>query len=376
MRALFIIHCQDPVYGASRSVSAVIRNLDADIDIIFPFKIKKDGRITPEQIKRYYGNCVRNIWYLPQPAKLTILESFHVPIADKIKCIAKDILYFMLKPYYYRILKKGKYDFIHLNSVTLYPMLDSRYPMFLHVRETIRKTLPFEHRKFTQKAARAHGVLFINDSTKKVFPKIDVPQIVLINPIDQINVGKVNLQKAQQYFNLDRTKTVYAIIGNVIQCKGVLFVARAFQKAALENAILLIVGQDSAHRKYERQVQEFAAQNPCIRVLGEIENTDVVYRITDYVVRGDETIGLGRTVFEGLYSGCGAVLQYQTQEDRVDSGIPEEMFKKVFFYKLQDEESLISAFRESQNKKMVSRRYESNVSKYLDAFLKFILKNR
>ena len=66
MKALFIIHCQDPIYGASRSVGNLIRNLDADVDIIFPVKIKNDG-ITAEQIAKYYGTQVKNVWILTQP---------------------------------------------------------------------------------------------------------------------------------------------------------------------------------------------------------------------------------------------------------------------------------------------------------------------
>lgn len=65
MKALFIIHCQDPIYGASRSIGNLIRNLDVDVDIIFPIKAKKEGRITAEQIEKFYGNNVKNVWYLP-----------------------------------------------------------------------------------------------------------------------------------------------------------------------------------------------------------------------------------------------------------------------------------------------------------------------
>lgn len=374
MRALFIIHCQDPIYGASRSISALIRNLDADVDIIFPIKIKQEGRITQEQIRKYYGERVRNVWYLPQPARLTVIDT-KVPFEDQIKSFIKELLFCLFKFRYKKVFAEGQYSFIHLNSVTLYSMLDRHYPMFLHVREKVRSKKCFRDVSFSWYCKKAHGIFLYEDSVKKSFPALSVPQKVLVNPFDQRYVKLVDAEKAYVNYDLDGAETIYAIIGSITPFKGVKFVMQAFQKANLEKAVLLIVGQDTHHRSYEKEVYKMAASDHRIRILGEVENTDTLYKVIDYVVRGDTIVGYGRTTYEGLYSGCGAILQYEMLSDQKIPNITPEMQHRITFYKLQDEASLTDAFRKTQGKKMTQRQYYSNIEEYTGEFLNFIREN-
>lgn len=374
MRALFIIHCQDPIYGASRSVGNLIRNLDADVDIIFPTKIKKEGRITQNQIKKYYGDRVGKVWYLPQPARLSIMP-FRFSMQHHIKSAVKDMLYLLAKPKYKRIYCQGNYDFIHLNSVTLYPMVDKKWPMFLHVRELVRRKQNFKSIGFARRIEQAHGIIYIDSSTQAACPGGMAPQIVLVNPFNQTQVGSVPLEKARERFGLTYQETVYAIIGNIIPAKGVNFVIRAFKKANLEHAILLIVGRDTNHDGYEKQALMLADKDKRIRFTGEIEEIEWVYRVTDYVVRGDSNIGLGRTVFEGLYSGCGVILPYDEKQNITIPDITEEMRQRTKFYLVQNEESLVEAFRDTQNQRFRQRSYESNVESYVKRFREFISTN-
>lgn len=374
-RVLFIIHSQNPIYGASRSVSALIRNLDADIDIIFPIRLKKYGRITPEQITQYFGDRVRKVWYLPQPARYSIIDA-SFPFSAHIKSAIKENLFWILRWKYNRIYKKGNYSFIHLNSIILYPMLEKGHPMFLHVREVLKKEPCWLDRKVFDCLEKAHGVIYIDASTQKHCPNINVPQMVLVNPFDQMTVGPIDFGRTLQTLGVPEGKTVYSIIGVIQPWKGVDLAVKAFQKAKLENAVLLIVGDDKTPSSYLTMTKQLAQNAPNILFLGELENTDQVYRITDYVLRCDNVVGLGRTVFEGLYSGCGVIVQNQGKPYPDFDDLPESMRDRVFYYQLQDVDSLAAALQKTHKTKMGHREYLSNVPAYVEKFSAFVKENR
>lgn len=374
MKALFIIHCQNPIYGASRSVGNLIRNLDADVDIIFTFKIKRDG-ITQEQIKDFYGPRVGKVWFLPQPARLSVMAD-HFPMVHHLKSCVKEILYLLALPVYRRIYAMGGYDFIHLNSATLYPMVSARWPMFIHVREAIRTRRFFWDRGFADKLGKAHGIIYISDEVREACAAEKTPGIVLLNPFDQTHVGEVDVQKARDRFRLTGKETVYAIIGNLSPVKGVDFAVRAFRQARLENAVLLVVGADNHHTNYEDVVRREAADDSRVRFLGEVPEIDQVYRVTDYVVRGDSVAGAGRTVLESLYSGGGALLMGSREENLASLRLPPEMEERVAFYPVRDQTGLTEAFEKTQHTRFETRRYLTNIPAYVERFTEFVQDNK
>lgn len=373
MKALFIIHCQDPIYGAGRSVGNLIRNLDADVDIVFPVKIKKEGRITPEQIKQFYGPRVRHVWYLPQPARLTVCDPHPGP-SQRIKSCVKEMLYWLAKPRYRRLFEQGGYDFIQLNSLTLFPMLDNRWPMFLHVREAALEKPFWWNRSLPKKMEQAHGIIYIAEENRRYCLPRKTPDIVLVNPFDQTGVARVDYQKALGKYRLTGRETVYAIIGNVIETKGVRFVIEAFLQARLDSAVLLVVGQDTLHKSYEKKICEDFGQLTNVRLLGEIVGMDEIYRIVDFVVRGDPVAGAGRTVQEGLYSGAGAIITGSREENLATLDLPAGLDpeERVFFYPIRDKEALVRAFRATSGKKFEQRQYYSNVPEYVKQFTAFV----
>lgn len=374
MRALFILNSQDTIYGASRSVSTLIRSLDADIDLIFPLSIKNARKIDKDFLTENFGTRIRNIYILPQPSRYTVLTD-DTSFAIYVKSALKELLVILCKWRYHKIFRKGNYDFIHLNSAVQYPLLEKNYPMFLHVRETVRKERRWIDRNFYHYLNKAHGVFFISQLEKDLCIGVAVPQIVLTNPFDQRKVQLVEYKDSCVRFSLDGTETVYSILGNIRPEKGVLFVIKAFQKAKLENAVLLIAGRGASHRNYEDAVYKIVDMDPRIRYVGELEDTAPIYRVSDYIVRGEDVSGGGRTTYEGLYSGCGSIVPYQTEEDKKLLNLTEDMRKRVEFYKLRNEEDLIRAFQNTQFHKMTEREYSSNTEQYVTSFLSFINKN-
>ena len=344
-----------------------------EVDLIFPCKAKNEGKITQEQIRKFYGSKVKNVWFLWQPARLTVIvENFSKKV--HLKNFAKELLYICQRPRYQKIFREGDYRFIHLNSVILYPMLDKRWPMFLHVRESVCTSLPFCDRAFNRKMNQAHGVFFINPEVKERVHALTSPELMLINPFDQTGVSNVNVQHARALYELTGKETVYAIIGSIVYFKGVDFVVRAFQKAKLKNSTLLIVGNDTQGDSYIQQVRKLVANDPNIRFTGEIEDTEQIYRTIDYVVRGDIVTGLGRTVYEALYSGCGAVIPRDFLTQNVPDITP-DMEERVHFYSLQDESALVRVFKDTQCIRFEKRTYHSNVKQYVRKFLEFVQEN-
>ncbi len=372
MKALFIIHCQDPIYGASRSLGNLIRNLDADVDIIFPVKIKNEGRITPEQIQQFYGPRVRHIWYLPQPAKLFVQGDVSFQLQQAVKSAVKDVLYFLAQPVYRHLYKSGNYDFIHLNSITLYPMLQKEWPMFLHIREPIRADWKKSDARLQAQLNKAAGVIAIGEENRKRCPPLNVPVLTLINPYDQTPVGDVDVTAARKRFGLTGQETVYAIIGNIFPEKGVDFVIGAFRKARLENAVLLVAGEDTNHNGYEQIAREKAGDDPRIRFLGGVPDNEALYRVVDFVIRGDNVTGAGRTVFESLYSGGGAILMGTREENLPSMELPPELQKNVYFYPVRDEKALTAVLEETQSIRFADRVYRSTIEEYKKQFLAFI----
>lgn len=376
MKALFIIHCQDPIYGASRSIGNLIRNLDADVDIIFPVKIKRDG-ITPEQIAKYYGSRVKNVWFLPQPERLTALVG-RVPLEKQVKSSVKEILYLLSRPRYEKIYRQGNYDFIHLNSATLFPMLTDKWPMFLHVRETFRKKLSFGNCSVVKKMDKAKGIIFIDSSSHASAPSTSAPIKILVNPFDQRSVEEVDLAQARKRFSLSGGETVYGIIGNVTRYKGVDRAIKAFQDADIPDSLFFVVGSlgaKAADKEFIEQIKAIATMDHRIRLTDEVEDMEQVYRVMDYVVRCDPVVSLGRTVYEALYSGCGVILQNDGTLQRELPSTTSKMQDKVFFYKFGDDNSLVQAFRETKGKKITQRDYFSNVEQYVDKFKNFVTEN-
>lgn len=370
MKALFIIHCQDPIYGANRSLSAFIRNFPGQVDLVFAWNRRRI--LSDEQIHRYFGPRVGHVWFMPQVLRLSCLAA-PCPTKAYLKSLLKDALYLFFKPWYNRLYKQGGYDFIHLNSAALYPMLDKRYPMFLHVREIVQtKPKGLLDRGFAKRLSCATGLICISKHYRLALPPVQVPCLVLSNPFDQTRLSKLTYEQAISALNLNGDCTIYAILGTLTPAKGVLLAIQGFLSARLANAVLLIVGNDAANTSYIRQCKEAAAGHPGVQFTGELENTDNVYRAADYILRADTVPGPGRTVYEGLFSGCSVITQGDRGRDLPLLDLPGEMESRVWFYQPNDEKDLARVFSETNGKKAAQRQYLENTAAYADMLLGFI----
>ena len=108
--------------------------------------------------------------------------------------------------------------------------------------------------------------------------------------------------------------TVFAIIGMVIREKGVDRVIRAFRGVGHPHARLLVVGRGRDRARFER----LARGDDRIVFWGEDRAIERVYAMTDYVIRGEATFAVGRTMYEGLYAGSEVIVPASPEDEVFD----------------------------------------------------------
>lgn len=356
IRILFINHTADMIGGASQSLKNLITNLKEKADIIIP----KDTSVRNQDIKKFYGSNINKVYRcnLPYRQSIRIFEG----IVDWIEWYQNEEKYKKDKGEIFQIIKKNDYDAIHLNSYVLYPLIRSKYPMYIHVREICNAN--WLVKKYIQPYfRRSHGIIYIDHTTKEALGVMN-KCIVLNNPFDQRKTLEVNLQDARKKYHIQGETVFTYIAATTSLTKGLSFVASAFLKAKCKNARLMIVGPEkiSKYAKYSN-----------VTFTGNISQMEEIYAITDYVLRGDNVAAIGRTIYEGLYSGCNVIIPGNDKYG-MDSMFECDKFRKnIFFYKLRDMNSLIQVMQERNGRKKEGVLGLSNVEQYVKQFKRFVL---
>jgi glycosyltransferase involved in cell wall biosynthesis len=262
--------------------------------------------------------------------------------------------------------KKNNYDFIHCNSVVTIGFLNrlkrfgflKNLNTILHVRELLVNSLPLKYKKRLNQINR---FICISDDTKhaltKVLSKKKKTCVDVIN--NPFNPGSFKLSTKIQN-KLKKNITYFALAGLVTEGKGVEFVLDSFLKAKLAKSILLVVGYGNDFKKL---VKKFKRENN-IKFLGEIKNLGLTnfYEKIDFLIRGDKTTGVGRTVFEALYSGCKIILP-KYNNDKLDRNL--KNFKnEIQYYTPRSKRQLIKLFQSIKRTKNTTKRKKINNLNY------------
>ena len=380
MKLLFITHSSNLVYGAARSLNLLLKNAPFHYDIVFSKQFLRYH--SADEVKGYVGPNCDNIFYCDLLLDYSMMQSFRSWDKDKsflfnLKEIGssykKAALYYIHKKELLKIIETGNYDFIHLNSSVLYPILTSKYNMAIHIRELLPSRIPFYAKR---KFSKAKTVICIEEPVKKHFLTacggngIDRTN-VLLNPFDMRSVKTIDLQSALREYDLDANTTIFTIAGVVSPSKGVDFVIDSFLSKTLEKKVLLVVGNDTTPTAVELK-KKYIGQSS-IRFLGEIKNMDSIYAITDYIVRGEPEFCTGRTVYEALFSGC-SVLIPGTEQDINDGAFLPDQKERVHFYEPLDGEALSTQFS-NLVKTSKSNYVESNIDDYVKNFVSIMERN-
>lgn len=376
MNALFINLGLKTVYGATRSLSELTKKWPYKFDMIVPYEFpgdlfhKRDIKSLLVEARKSYGDNLRNLYFFWLPQKFPIYMEHRDTIKWKLKHrVFVYILGLLNKRKIYELIEKNEYDFVHLNSLTLYPLLSKKYNMFIHVRCIMDR----DFNRVLSKIKDAKGIIFIEESVKTPFEaEIEcLNYITLINPFDMTRVNEIDTHKVREQLGITEEETIYMIAGNVSSLKGVDFVIKAFKDVAAKARLLVVGDGDEDFCNY---CHELAKGDNRILFVGEWQDMTPLYAISDYVVRGDCQFGFGRTCYESLLSGKGIIVPGSVNDaPRIQNY---DLYKdRIFFYEPRSIEALKNAINMSSGLKQRDISAVTNTEEYYRKFMDFVTKS-
>lgn len=154
------------------------------------------------------------------------------------------------------MIRQGGYDYVHLNSLVLFPVIDGNARYIVHAREIINP-LYSRIRQFARALERAAGIIYIDEATRIPVEAVmrNRRAIVLNNPFDMTWVADVGYEDSLRKYGVTQTNTIFAMLGQVGDNKGSKFVIRSFMRHANPDSRLLIVGNHN--HAYGRNVRRW-----------------------------------------------------------------------------------------------------------------------
>jgi glycosyltransferase involved in cell wall biosynthesis len=303
LRGLFIT-ADAGIYGSARSLQLLLRNYDnVKIDLLVP---KLPFRtIDINIIRKRFGGRVDNIYSMVLPIDPCFVGAREFSfLKDRLIKFIKSIYWNIALVRIKKLVKKERYDFVHINSLSLNRIITDDYLCIVHVRELFNR----RDKNVINRLRKAKGVIFIDDVVKEPFYNLPMKLIILDNPYDmRVNSSDLKLSGKMEFIFNNKDKNVFFLmIGTINEEKGVDLVIRGFRKLSNSSVRLLIVGSGNDY-KYAKKCKDLSKNDKRIIFYGEEKNfleIKKIYFFSDYVVRGDSVSRTGRTIMEGLFSGC------------------------------------------------------------------------
>ena len=363
-KSLFITHDVGN-YGASKSLQSLLRHYEeARVGLIVQKALTRKHDL--DSLKTDFGRNIESVrdFHLPFDFcfKHRPKRSFHRFLQ---KC-AVDTLWRCSRGNLYEFIESGGYDFIHLNSLVLHQIMDDRYAFFIHIREIFDGI----NLGVYDSLRRAKGIIFIDEDTFQPFAGRKLPHhIILNNPFDMTPLSGYSPEKlGPRYAGLAEC-TVFSLLGRIEEGKGVDFIIRCFKETGGANMRLLIVGD--GERQYVKRCRNIAGSDKRILFWGEEPDIFGIYRVSDYILRGEAFRCIGRTIYEGLYSGCSVIVPSE-QEDGKHMFEYAKFRDSIYFYPPRDHAKLITLLNDLSKSKVIDRVYRTNVPEYVAAFGDFV----
>ncbi|MCM1266533.1 MAG: glycosyltransferase [Bacteroidales bacterium] len=367
MKALFVLHEGIFIYGANRSIAGVLQNLEYDFDLLIckSFTRKADEA----ELRRLLGPHLQRIFTVWMP-RYRCQYYDRVSVFSECSHVVNNVMAFFSQGKRKRVIRQGGYDYVHLNSLVLFPVIDDQAGYIVHAREIIDPQYR-RIRQFTGALEHAAGIIYIDEATRIPIEAVmrNRRAMVLNNPFDMMWVENVDYEKSLKECGVTRENTIFAMLGQVGDNKGSKFVLRAFMQHANPNSRLLIVGNND--HAYGRECAKMTENDKRVIYCGELKDTGGIYRISDYIIRGEPQFCIGRTIYEGLFAGAGVIIPGHAADiEKMQSG--EELREKIHFYEPKNEASLASVIQKCSLSKQTDRVFQSNIRHYMEQYNRFI----
>ena len=359
-KTLFVTHTLEDLYGAATSLRLLLENYTGiEADLLLPRSLRHPSDLAATAAR---FASIRRAYEISMPVDLGLL-GIRRGLADMAHGAAHWLAWQRDQAAYRQILRDGNYDIVHFNSPVLHRMVLPGLPAVTHMRDIILdSTSPV-----IDKLADGAGIIFIDGATRRPFARREgrMKAVTLNNPIDMRAVAQA---RALPHPRIGAATTVFSMIGRVSELKGVALVIQAFLQGAGKDAVLLIAGGGA--EDYMARCRAAAGDDARIVFWGEEKSINAVYAITDYVVRGDPAPCIGRTIYEGLYSGCRVIMPGPGEPGLIFES--ERFQDAIIFYPPGQVSALAAIFGAQSGQKVAVRDYRSNVSDYVATFDAFL----
>lgn len=380
MKITFVTH-DIGMYGASRSLSLLVESLCEnnfvqykDLSLVYPRSLRKNPNISMKSLHEIPN---KYSVFLPfsriyKGGSFSPHEKFTMHLKGQFSKLFGSLG---------KILTVENPDFVHLNSVTLWPLLeqiDQSYKTIIHVREIIDlENMCRRLRDRLHASLRSCKlILCIDENTAIPLKKMNLSPFILRNPFDMRNARILRIgskRELNEKYSLDMKAKKVVLIGRVEPIKGTSFfldLADRFRNdRRVQFAVVGKIGGDA----YSSSIKHRAAQMRNTFLLGEIFDIDEIYAIADAVIRCEAFLPLGRTVYEAYYSGVEAMVPV-SQNDRLDE-ISQFIGKGITPYEarnIDDLSSKLKDFLAAPNTETTTERTTGNMYDYAIAFSKLI----
>jgi glycosyltransferase involved in cell wall biosynthesis len=365
-------------YGASKSVQLLISNLKGfEIDVAIPKQLLSFKRMGKEKkffrcdsevsIRKKFNNNINNIYSIimifdwwcnivsEHAYKKKNIYGFLENILSKVDYIFLKIIVFF-----------RKYDLIHLNSTVshFYSRLSSTIPISMHVREGI-VTNPKPN--FIHSLNLLEGAISIDNAIARSIPKqSSLKRKVVLNPFDmKFDVHSKEIDLGFLYSDF----VTVSYVGRLDNVKGYDFVINSFQKCKNQSLKLLIFG--SGRPESVKFVKEIASKNKNIHFAGFVDDVKSIYQSSDYVVRGEDHLALGRTVYEAVLSQTPIILPVKNENLSEDFIEYEKHKSLIYQYEARNYNSLSKVFDSLHKRKNKTAKGQNNINEHISSMKQF-----
>ncbi len=359
-KILFVTHTLEDLYGAATSLRLLLENYAGiEADLLLPRSLRRPRDLVATAARL---PSIRRAFDISMPVDLGLL-GIRRGVADMAHGAMHWLAWQRDQAAYQQMVRDGNYDIVHFNSPVLHQMVLPGLPAVTHMRDIIIDP----RSPVIDKLANGAGIVFIDAATRRPFARREdsMRAITLNNPIDMCAVARA---QPLLHPRIGPDTAVFSMIGRVSELKGVALVIEAFRQGAGAQDVLLVVG--AGPDNYMARCRTLAGGDPRIIFWGEERNMDRVYASTDYVVRGDPAPCVGRTVYEGLYSGGRIIMPGPP-----DAGLifeAERFQDAIAFYAPGSKDALARSFAACSGRRVTTRTYRSNVEDYVRSFDAFI----
>ena len=319
MKIAFITH-SDGMGGAERSSTTSMEYL-MDNNLISPedcllacprYLLKRFQKVSSPDNDSYYDikkKVKTEYWFLPFGL---VYRGASEKIASKIYSAGMaflSLLYFLM--FYNRNLERNGVEVVHLNSITLWLLLliiPNNITKVIHIRETVNGTL--ESRIAVKVINKyADKIIAIDKDCASPFPTA----MIIQNPIDMTEAIALrnHAPTIKNELGIDSDKTVASFVGSISAAKGYNFFLTMVNRIENKNIVFLIVGSEEYTHEYTDALKRCSN----VILVGQQSNPSKFYAISDIVIRCESYLPLGRTVWEGIYSGVVALLPFNDTDD-------------------------------------------------------------